>query len=252
MRLDGKVAVVTGGGSGFGEGIARRFAEEGARVVIGDLRRDAAEKVAADIAEAGGTAQAVAADVATREGNRALAAAARESFGRLDCFVANAGYTYSNKPLLEVSEEEFDRTYAVNVKGIYLAALEVVPAMREAGGGSILITGSTAGIRPRPGLTWYNGSQAAANLLAKSKAVELAPDGIRVNALAPVIGETGLLETFMGKPDTPENRAAFLAGIPLGRMSRPLDVANAALWLASDEAEFITGVVLEVDGGRCI
>jgi 3-oxoacyl-[acyl-carrier protein] reductase len=252
MRLQGKVAVVTGAGSGFGEGIARRFAEEGASVVVGDLDAQAGERVARDIQSAGGSALAVTADVATREGNKALVKAATQAYGKLDAFVANAGYAHRNQPLLEVSEADFDRTYAVNVKAIYLAAQEAVPVMRGAGGGSILITGSTAGLRPRPGLTWYNGSKAAANLLAKSMAVELAPDGIRVNALAPVIGETGMLETFMGKPDTPENRASFIAGIPLGRMSRPLDIANAALWLTSDEAEFVTGVVLEVDGGRCV
>jgi 3-oxoacyl-[acyl-carrier protein] reductase len=252
MRLQGKATAVTGAGSGFGEGIAKRFAEEGASLVVGDLDKGAAERVAEEIRGAGGQALAVTADVATREGNRAMVQAACDTFGGLDAFIANAGYAHRNQPLLEVGEADFDRTYAVNVKAIYLAAMEAVPVMRGAGGGSILITGSTAGIRPRPGLTWYNGSKAAANLLAKSMAVELAPDGIRVNALAPVIGETGLLETFMGRPDTPESRESFIAGIPLGRMSRPLDIANAALWLTSDEAEFITGVVLEVDGGRCV
>jgi 3-oxoacyl-[acyl-carrier protein] reductase len=154
--------------------------------------------------------------------------------------------------MLEVSEAEFDRIYAVNVKSIYHMTRAAVPAMRRQGGGVIINIGSTAGIRPRPGLTWYNGSKAAVNLLSRSMAVELAGDRIRVNCLAPVIGETALLESFMGLADTPENRARFIATIPLGRMSRPRDVANACLYLASDEAEFITGVVLEVDGGRTV
>ncbi|MGF1563107.1 MAG: glucose 1-dehydrogenase, partial [Geminicoccaceae bacterium] len=162
------------------------------------------------------------------------------------------GVSHKNRPMLEVEEDEFDKVYAVNVKAIFHMAHAVVPIMRGAGSGVIINVGSTAGIRPRPGLTWYNGSKAAANMLSKSMAVELAPDGIRVCGLAPVIGETALLETFMGLPDTPENRKKFIATIPLGRMSRPRDIANAALYLASDEAEFITGVVLEVDGGRCV
>ena len=175
------------------------------------------------------------------------------AFGGLDVIVNNAGWTHRNKPMLEVTEEEFDRVYAVNVKAIYHMAQAAVPLLRRQGtGGVILNVGSTAGLRPRPGLTWYNGSKAAANLLSKSMAVELAPDGVRVCGLAPVMGETAMLEDFMGMPDTPENRAKFVATIPLGRMSRPEDVARAALYLASDEAAFISGVVLEVDGGRCV
>ncbi|MEO1106269.1 MAG: glucose 1-dehydrogenase, partial [Pseudomonadota bacterium] len=151
----------------------------------------------------------------------------------------------------EVTEEEFDRAFDVNVKAIYLATLEAVPLFREHGGGCIINTSSTAGLRPRPGLTWYNASKGAVNIATRSMAVELAPDRIRVNALCPVLGETGLTATFMGS-DTPELREKFIATIPLGRMSQPRDIANAALYLASDEAEFITGVLLEVDGGRCV
>ena len=192
------------------------------------------------------------ADVTRRADVAAMIDAAETQLGGLDILVNNAGYTHVNQPMLEVAEDEFDRVYAVNVKAIYLAALEAVPVLRRRGGGVIINTASTAGLRPRPGLTWYNGSKGAAITLTKSMAVELAPDRIRVNCLCPVIGETGLLERFMGKPDTPENRAAFVATIPMGRMSKPEDIARAALFLASDEAAFVTGVALEVDGGRCI
>lgn len=164
----------------------------------------------------------------------------------------NAGWTHKNKPIMEVTEEEYDRLYDVNVRSIFHMTRACVPVMRAQGGGNIINIGSTAGLRPRPGLTWYNSTKGAVNLLSKSMAVELAPDKIRVNCVAPVIGATGLLEDFMGKPDTPENRAGFIAGIPLGRMSEPADIANACLYLASDEAEFITGIILEVDGGRTI
>ena len=251
MRLRDKVAVVTGAGSGFGAEIARRFADEGAAVVVADINDNAGRTVADGIAAEGGRAQFVHADVTSRPEVASMVAAATEAFGRLDLLVNNAGYTHVNQPLLEVSEEDFDRVYAVNVKAIYLAALEAVPVMRAQGGGCIINTSSTAALRPRPGLTWYNGSKGAVNTLTKSMAAELAPD-IRVNALCPVIGETGLLERFMGQPDTPELRAKFVATIPMGRMSRPEDIANAALYLASDEASMITGVTLEVDGGRCI
>lgn len=252
MRLENKVAVVTGGGSGFGEGIARRFAAEGASVVVADIAEDGGRRVAEAIVSAGGQASFIKADVTRREDARAMVRAATEGFGRLDILVNNAGYSHLNQSMLEVEEAEFDRTYAVNVKAIYLAALEAVPILRAQGGGCIINTASTAGLRPRPGLTWYNGSKGAANIITKSMAVELAPDNIRVNALCPVIGATGMLERFMGVPDNPETRAKFVATIPMGRMSTPEDIANAALYLASDEAGFITGVLLEVDGGRCI
>jgi 3-oxoacyl-[acyl-carrier protein] reductase len=250
MRLAGKTALVTGGASGFGAEIAAVFAREGAKVVILDLNGEGAQAVAAEI---GGNAHGVAGDV-TRADDiaKAVAAATALGGGRLDIVVNNAGWTHRNKPMLEVSEEEFDRVYAINVKAIFHMSRAVIPLMREAGGGVIINIGSTAGIRPRPGLTWYNSSKGAVNLLSRSMAVELAPDRIRVNAIAPVMGATGLLESFMGMPDTPENRAKFIATIPLGRLSTAKDVANACLYLASDEAEFITGVILEVDGGRTI
>jgi 3-oxoacyl-[acyl-carrier protein] reductase len=249
MRLAGKVALVTGAASGFGAEIARTFAREGAKVAILDLNAAGAEAVACSIGEA---AFAVAGDVTRAADVRAAVERTMAAHGRLDIVVNNAGWTHRNQPLLDVSEAEFEKVYAVNVKSIYHMTLAVVPLMRAQGGGTIINIGSTAGIRPRPGLTWYNGSKAAVNLLSRSMAVELAADRIRVNCIAPVIGETGLLEAFMGVPDTPENRARFIATIPLGRMSRPRDVASACLYLASDEAEFITGVVLEVDGGRTI
>jgi 3-oxoacyl-[acyl-carrier protein] reductase len=249
MRLKDKVAIVTGAGGGFGEGIARRFAAEGARVVVVDLRGDAAERVTAEI---GAQAIAVTADVGDAEDVAAVIRRTQAAFGTPHILVNNAGTTYRNQPLLNIDEAEFDRVFRVNVKSIFHFVRAVVPPMRDAGGGVIINIGSTAGIRPRPGLTWYNASKGAVNLMSKSLAVELAPWNIRVNALCPVMGETGLLETFMGMPDTPENRAKFIAGIPLGRLSRPDDIAGAALYLASEDAAFITGVELPVDGGRTI
>ncbi len=250
MRLANKVAVVTGAGSGFGAGIAARFAAEGASVVVADLNDDAGRGVAERIGAESGKAAHVRADVTDADDVKSMIEAAIERFGRLDILVNNAGYSHRNQPLTDVSEEDFDRTYAVNVKAIYLAAREAVPVFRRQGGGCILNTSSTAALRPRPGLVWYNGSKGAVNTITKAMALELAPDRIRVNALCPVIGATGMLETFMGKPDTPENRAAFVASVPLGRMSTPEDIAAAALYLASDEAAFLTGVCLPVDGGR--
>ncbi len=248
-RLAGKVAIVTGAGGGFGEGIARLFAAEGAKVGVLDLRGDAAEKVAAEI---GANALALAADVTSRAEMEAAVDRMAAAFGDIDVFVNNAGWTHRNKPMLEVTEEEFDKVYAINVKSIYHISNIIVPMMRKNGGGSIINIGSVAGIRPRPGLTWYNSTKGAVNILSQSMAVELAPDNIRVNAICPVMGETGLLEAFMGVPDTPENRARFVATIPMGRMSRPEDIARATLYLASDDAAFITGVLLPVDGGRTI
>ncbi|PAU98447.1 glucose 1-dehydrogenase [Paracoccus salipaludis] len=248
-RLEGKVAIVTGAGGGFGEGIAKLFAQEGARVGVLDLRGDAAGKVAAGI---GANAVALTADVTSREQMEKAVQTVADRFGVPDIFVNNAGWTHRNKPMLEVTEEEFDRVYAINVKSIYIMSNIIVPMMRRKGGGSIVNIGSVAGIRPRPGLTWYNSTKGAVNILSQSMAAELAPDNIRVNAICPVMGETGLLEAFMGVPDTPENRARFVATIPMGRMSRPEDIARATLYLASDDAEFITGVLLPVDGGRTI
>jgi 3-oxoacyl-[acyl-carrier protein] reductase len=251
MRLKDKVAIITGGGSGFGEGMARRFAAEGAAIVVNDINAVNGERVANIIKQQGGRAIFQRADVARAADVKALVAKTLGEYGRLDIMVNNAGYTHRNGPMLDVPEEVFDRIFAVNVKALYLAALEAVPVMRKQGGGSILNTASTAGLRPRPGLTWYNASKGAVITMTKSMAAELAPDRIRVNCLCPVAGETAMLDDFMGGA-TPENRAKFQKTIPLGRLSRPEDIANAALYLASDEANFITGVALEVDGGRCI
>jgi 3-oxoacyl-[acyl-carrier protein] reductase len=248
MRLADKTVLITGAAQGFGLEMAETFAREGARVALVDVNQAGAETAAAGI---GDSAIALACDVSRLDQVEAAVAKTIAAFGRLDIVVNNAGTTYRSKPMLEVTEAEFDQVFAVNVKSIYLMARAAVPHMRERGGGVILNIGSTAGIRPRPGLAWYNASKAAVNLVSKSMAVELAPDRIRVNALAPVAGETPLLASFLGE-DTPERRAAFKATIPLGRLSTPRDVANAALFLCSDEADMITGVVLEVDGGRCV
>ncbi|WP_454056117.1 SDR family oxidoreductase [Cupriavidus sp. Marseille-Q8015] len=252
MRLANKVAVVTGGGSGFGEGIAQTFAREGARVMVADLNLAAAERVAAAIRDAGGQACAVHADVARGDDVAAMRDATLDAFGDVHIVVNNAGTTHRNKPILEITEDEFDRVYAVNVKSIYWAAHHFIPHFRQRGGGVFVNIASTAGVRPRPGLVWYNGSKGAVIVASKAMAAELGPDNIRVNCVNPVIGATALLEQFMGLPDTPANRAKFLATIPMGRMSTPADVANACLYLASDEAAFITGTCIEVDGGRCV
>lgn len=252
MRLAGKVAVITGAGSGFGEAIAHRYAEEGAKVIVNDLNGDAAKRVAGGIVQQGGQATAHKGDVTASKDVKAMIQAALDTYGQLDIVVNNAGYTHRNQPMLDVDEETFDRVYAVNVKGIYLAAVHAVPVFRKQGrGGCIITTASTAGLRPRPGLTWYNGSKGAAITLTKSMAAELGPEKIRVNCICPVAGDTPLLPMFLGE-DTPERRAKFIATVPMGRLSKPMDIANACLYLASDEAEFITGVALEVDGGRCI
>ncbi len=250
MRLLNQVAIVTGGASGFGRGIAEVFANEGAKVVIADIDIVGASALAERIGV--GKAIATATDVTKRGDVDAMIAAAVEQFGGLDILVNNAGTTHKNQSLLTVSEDEFDRIYAVNVKSIYLTTLAAVPIFEQRGGGVIINTASTAGLRPRPGLTWYNGSKGAVITLTKSMAVELAPKNIRVNAINPVIGETAMLEQFMGQPDTPENRVKFIAGIPLGRMSTAQDIANAALFFADPASSFVTGVALEIDGGRCI
>ncbi len=248
MRMDGKRCIVTGGAQGFGLGIAERFVEEGAKVALLDIQEGPAREAAAKLGDA---AIAVQCDVADGASVKAAVAAVEKAFGGIDVLVNNAGWSPRNRPLLDIPEAEFDKVFDVNVKSIFHFCQEMVPRWRAAGGGVMLNIGSTAGIRPRPGLTWYNSTKGAVNLMSRSLAVELAPDKIRVNALAPVAGETPLLATFMGE-DTPEKRAAFKATVPLGRFSQPRDIANAALYLCSDEADFITGVVLEVDGGRTI
>jgi len=252
MRLENKVAVVTGAASGFGEAIARTFAREGASVVLSDINDNAGRPVADAINAAGGTATYIHADVTDADDVAGMVAEAEESYGGLDILVNNAGYPQRNQPMLDVSEEQFDRIFEVNVKSIYLAAQHGIPALKRRGGGVVLNTASTAGISPRPGLAWYNASKGAVITLTKSMAVELAPEKIRVNALCPVAAETPMLDEFLGGTRTPEAYAKFVSTVPLGRLAVPQDIANAALFLASDEAEFLTGVCLEVDGGRTI
>ena len=253
MRVQHKSIIVTGAGGGIGEGIARRLAAEGAAVIVNDINAALGEKVTADIQAAGGQARFVAADVTKSADWKALVAAAQDFGGKLDAIVNNAGWTHRNRPMLEVSEAEFDKVYAVNMKSIYWSALHGVPAMKQAGGGSFINIASTAGLRPRPGLTWYNGSKGAVIITSKSMAAELGPDNIRVNCINPVFNpDTGLAAEFAGGPVDETRRAKFLATIPLGRFSTALDVANAALYLASDEAAFVSGVCIEVDGARCV
>jgi 3-oxoacyl-[acyl-carrier protein] reductase len=249
MRLKDQVAIVTGAASGFGAEIARRYALEGARVVIADLNEAGAQKVAAEIGHA---AIAIQCDVSKRADIDRAVKLARDHFGSIDIVVNNAGFTHKNQAFLDVDEATYDRCFDVNVKAIYHMINAVVPSMRAKKSGCIINIGSTAGLRPRPGLTWYNASKGAANLLSKSLAVELAGDNIRVNVICPVMGDTGMLGDFMGVPDTPENRARFIATIPMGRLSVPKDIANAAVFLASEEASFLTGLELPVDGGRTI
>jgi 3-oxoacyl-[acyl-carrier protein] reductase len=249
QQLEGKIAIVTGAAGGFGEGIARLFVAEGARVLIADLDGEKAQAVAASL---GANAKAVRCDVSERADIDAAVRACIEAFGEPDIVVNNAGTTHRNQPMLDVDEATFDRVFAVNVKSIYHMTQAVLPLMKRRRSGCIVNIGSTAGIRPRPGLSWYNASKGAVNVLSKSMAAELGPDGIRVNAVCPVMGATGLIEQFLGAADTPEARARVVAGIPLGRLSTPEDVAQATLYLASDAARFITGIELPVDGGRTI
>ena len=256
MRAKNKSIIVTGAGGGIGEGIARRLAVEGAVVIVNDIQPTLGEKVTADIVAAGGQARYVAADVTRGDDWARLVQAAQDFGGRLDVVVNNAGWTHRNRPMLEVSEAEFDKVYAVNMKSIYWSAIHAVPAMRAnpgGSGGSFINIASTAGLRPRPGLTWYNGSKGAVIITSKSMAAELGPQNIRVNCINPVFNpDTGLSAEFAGGPVDEARRARFLATIPLGRFSTALDVAHAVAYLASDEASFISGVCLEVDGARCV
>ncbi|PTB94228.1 short chain dehydrogenase [Marinobacter sp. B9-2] len=247
--LADKIAIVTGAASGFGAAITRRYIEEGAKVILADMNYEGAAKLAEEL---GDRAHAVNCNVTSGKDVQAAVDECVRTFGVPDIVVNNAGTTHRNQPLLDVDEATFDRVFAVNVKSIFHMIHAVVPLMRERKNGAIINVGSVAGIRPRPGLTWYNGSKGAVNLLSKSLAVELGPDGIRVNNICPVMGETALLADFMGVPDTPENRARFISTIPLGRLSTPADVAAVAVFLGTDEAAFLNGVELPVDGGRVV
>jgi len=248
MRLKGKVAIVTGAASGFGAAIAKRFAEEGAGVLAADIDGKNGSRVAGDIG-----AQFARADVTRGEDWAGLVAAAQSAFGRLDIIVNNAGWTHRRKPYLEVTEAEFDRVYAVNVKSVYLSAIHALPAFRRQGGGCFVNIASTAGVRPRPGLTVYNSSKGAVIVLSKSMAAEFGPDKVRVNCVNPVFSpDTALSAEFAGGALTEEARQAFLASVPLGRFSTPLDVAQACVYLASDEAAMVSGSCIEVDGARCV
>ena len=246
MRLQDKVDVVTGGASGFGAGIVRKFAEEGARVVVADLNVNGAHEIAAEVKGLG-----IQVDVADGASVAAMVDATLGAYGRLDILVNNAGITHYPALLEEVTEQDFDKVFAVNCKSVFLTAQSIVPVMKKQGQGAILNVASTAGVSPRPRLNWYNASKGWMNTATKAMAVELAPQGIRVNAINPVAGETPLLKVFMGE-DTPEIRAKFLSTIPIGRFSTPSDMGNAACFLCSDEASMVTGVCMEVDGGRCI
>jgi len=253
MRVQGKSIIVTGAGQGIGEGIARRLAQEGAQVLVNDIDAQLGEKVTAAISAAGGKASFFRADVTKSADMKALVQAAVERHGKLDVMVNNAGWTHRNRPALEVGEDEFDRCYAINVKSIYLSTIHAVPAFRSSKGGVFINIASTAGVRPRPGLTWYNGSKGAVITTSKSLAAELGPENIRVNCINPVFNpDTGLSAEFAGGPLDEARKARFRATIPLGRFSTALDVANAALYLSSDEAAFISGVCIEVDGARCV
>lgn len=249
-RLSNKIAIVTGAGSGFGAAIARTYIQENAQVVLADINLEAARGIAAAL---GDNASAVACDVTRFDQVQAMVRHCVERFGAPGIVVNNAGTTHRNQSMLEVDEDTFDRVFAVNVKSIYHMTRAVVPLMKETKKGGVIINvGSVGGIRPRPGLTWYNSSKGAVKVMTKSMAVELAPDDIRVNLISPVMAPTGLLTEFMGVADTAENRSRFVSTIPLGRMCDPVDVANAALFLATDEARFLTGIEMPVDGGRSV
>lgn len=248
-RLDGKTAIVTGGASGFGEEVVRQYVAEGAKVAILDLNGEGAQAVASEL---GNAASAFTCDVSKGDQVRDTVGEVIRAFGEVDILINNAGWTHRNQPLLDVTEEEFDMVYDINVKSIFHFTRAIVPHWRAIGRGVMLNIGSTAGLRPRPGLTWYNSTKGAVHLMSRSLAGELAGENIRVNVIAPVMGATALLERFMGVEDTPENRAKFVSTIPMGRMCAPRDIANAAIYLGSDEASFVTGTVLEVDGGRTV
>ena len=248
MRLKGKTAIVTGGASGFGAGITRKFVAEGANVMIADLNIDMTNELAAELGDRVKTVQT---NVAQNDSVMDMVTATLKAFGKIDILINNAGTTHLPAPMEDVTEDDFDKVFAVNCKSVYLTAKHIVPMMKAQGSGAILNLASTAGVSPRPRLNWYNASKGWMNNATKGMAVELAPVGIRINALNPVAGDTPMLKLFMGE-DTPEMRAKFLSTIPIGRFSTPEDMGNAACYLCSDEASMVTGVCMEVDGGRCI
>ena len=248
MRLQGKTAIVTGGASGFGAGITRKFVAEGANVMIADLNIDLANELATEL---GTQVKTIKTNVSDNDSVAMMTAATLDGFGMIDLLINNAGTTHLPSSMEDVTEDDFDKVFAVNCKSVYLTAKHIVPLMKAQGSGAILNVASTAGVSPRPRLNWYNASKGWMNNATKGMAVELAPEGVRVNALNPVAGDTPMLKLFMGE-DTPEMRAKFLSTIPLGRFSTPEDMGNAACYLCSDEASMITGVCMEVDGGRCI
>jgi NAD(P)-dependent dehydrogenase (short-subunit alcohol dehydrogenase family) len=252
MNLTSKIAIVTGGASGFGAATALRLAQAGACVMVADLNAQGAQAIAEQIVAAGGQASSVVADVSDKASFEYMVEQTKKVFGGLDILVNNAGTTHRNKPALQVSEDEFDRVYKVNVKSLFWAAQSVLPGFVAQGSGCIVNVASTTGVRPGPGLVWYSGSKAAMINLTKGLALEFARSGVRINAVNPMIGETAMLGDFMGMEDTPTNRERFLMRIPLGRFTRPADVASAVTFLASDEAAYLTGVCLDVDGGRNI
>lgn len=248
MRLQDKCAIITGAASGFGAGMARKFVAEGARVLLADIDGEAADRMCAEL---GPATVACVVDVSLADDMRILKDTALEAFGRIDILINNAGVTHLPQAMEDVSEADFERVMAVNTRSVFLSAKHIIPVMKAQGQGVVLNVASTAGVSPRPRLSWYNASKGWMITATRSMAIELAPSGIRVNALNPVAGETPLLKSFMGE-DTPETRARFLSTIPLGRFSTPEDMGNAACYLCSDEAGMVTGVCLEVDGGRCI
>jgi 3-oxoacyl-[acyl-carrier protein] reductase len=251
-RLDGQAAIVTGGGSGFGEGIAKRFSQEGAKVVIADIDAENGQRVADEINSAGGEALFVATDVADSGANKAMVQACRDSYGAVNAFVANAAIGMSPCPLAETEDDFFDKIFRINVRSVFLGAKAVVPVMQAQGGGSIIVTVSTAALRPRPNIAAYNATKGALVPLCRALALEVAGDNIRVNGLCPVAGETAMLPDFLGNADPVEGRKAFISTVPMGRLSEPEDIANAALFFADNDSAFITGTMLEIDGGRCV
>ena len=253
MRLKDKVAVVTGSASGFGEGIAKRFADEGAHVLLGDINKEGAERVVSEIRDQGGNALSFQVDVSNSLQVKEMLDSVTKTYGKLDILIQNAAIGMHAKPLINTDEEEFDALFNINVKSVYLGAIHSFPIFKkQASGGVILNTVSTAALRPRPGLTVYNSTKGALVTMTKGMSLEFAPEKIRVNGLCPVAGDTAMLDGFLGDGPKEESYSKFVSTVPLGRLCQPRDMANAALYLCSDEADFITGVMLEVDGGRCV